>query len=394
MEISGKRIDICWLVRVRGDLDKVEKEQQRIKQKKLSTLSSNSSLKKMVFERFNEHLPHFQFKADFLSSCSSQCPDFENIYTLTTLNKTYKNHEKNNATQTCQDESGLLKVLNTEDKKNEKINSTENLYNCEKEGNVLKGNNIASQIGVRLEGKFVSKNVINLSRRNLSASEISLLSKGLKFVPTANKIGRAKLKTELGRKLRLMWHFRNDGRSFAADRFRPKSSFNPRNKDVIIETYLSCLEERLLDIKIPSKIFNNLTKEEREALYSLKDDRSIIIKVADKGSAVVVWDREDYLKEAYRQLDDKEVYEQVPDDLSVLANALMKALEKIRLRGDLSKDTFDYFLVKDPKFARFYLLPKIHKLLHDVPGRPVISNCGYYTENISSFLDYHLQPLA
>ena len=100
------------------------------------------------------------------------------------------------------------------------------------------------------------------------------------------------------------------------------------------------------------------------------------------------------MKEAYRQLDDKEVYEQVPDDPSVLANTLMKALETIRLRGDLSKDTLDYFLVKDPKFARFYLLPKIHKRLHDVPGRPVISNCGYYTENISSFLDYHLQALA
>ena len=40
------------------------------------------------------------------------------------------------------------------------------------------------------------------------------------------------------------------------------------------------------------------------------------------------------------------------------------------------------------------MLPKIHKRLHDAPGRPVISNCGYYTENISSFLDYHLQPLA
>ena len=50
VQISGKRVDICWLVRVRGHLDKVEKEQQRIKQKKLSTLSSNSSLKKMVFE--------------------------------------------------------------------------------------------------------------------------------------------------------------------------------------------------------------------------------------------------------------------------------------------------------------------------------------------------------
>ena len=48
-------------------------------------------------------------------------------------------------------------------------------------------------------------------------------------------------------------------------------------------------------------------------------------------------------------------------------------------------------MVKDPKFARFYLLPKIHKRLENVPGRPVISNCGFYTENISAFLDFHLQ---
>ena len=224
VEIRGKSINICWLVKVRGHLHKIEKEQQRIKQKKLSTLSGNSSVKKMVFERFNGHLPHFQFKADFLSYCSSQCPEFENIYTLTTLNKTYTNHEEvNNAPQSCQDESGLLKVLNTEDKKNGKVNSTTDLYNREKDGNAFKGNHIASQVGVRLEGTFVSKNVINLSRRNLSTSEISLLSKGLKFVPTANKIDRAKLKTELeeyGRKLRLMWHFRDDERSFVADRFR------------------------------------------------------------------------------------------------------------------------------------------------------------------------------
>ena len=51
-------------------------------------------------------------------------------------------------------------------------------------------------------------------------------------------------------------------------------------------------------------------------------------------------------------------------------------------------------MVKDPKFACFYWLPKKHKWLHDVPGGPVISNCGYYTENISSFLDFHLQILA
>ena len=80
---------------------------------------------------------------------------------------------------------------------------------------------------------------------------ISLLSKGLKLVPTANKIDRAKLKTELeeyGRKPQLIWHFRNDEKPFSYEKFRPKSTFNPRNKDTVIETYLSSLEERLLDI--------------------------------------------------------------------------------------------------------------------------------------------------
>ena len=75
-------------------------------------------------------------------------------------------------------------------------------------------------------------------------------------MPSANKIDRANLKKELeeyGKKLRLMWHFRDDERTFPAKKFRPKSSFNPRNKDAIIETYLSCSEERLLGLEIPSK---------------------------------------------------------------------------------------------------------------------------------------------
>ena len=159
----------------------------------------------------------------------------------------------------------------------------------------------------------------------------------------------------------------------------------------MIETYLSCLDERPLDIEIPSKRFNSLTKEHREALYSLNDDPGLIIKVADKDYIVVVWDREDYLKETYRKIDDKEVYEQVPDDLGILANTLIKALEKICLRRNLSKDTLAYFLVKDPKFARFYLPPKIHKRIQE---DQVISNCGYYTENISSFLNCHFPALA
>ena len=48
----------------------------------------------------------------------------------------------------------------------------------------------------------------------------------------------------------------------------------------------------------------------------------------------------------------------------------------------------------EPKFGRFYLLPKIHKRLHRVPGRPIIPNSGFHTENISAFLDFHLKPIA
>ena len=48
-----------------------------------------------------------------------------------------------------------------------------------------------------LKAKFVSKNVVNLSKRKSSKSEILLLSKGLKFIPTSNTIDKAKLKIEI-----------------------------------------------------------------------------------------------------------------------------------------------------------------------------------------------------
>ena len=75
-----------------------------------------------------------------------------------------------------------------------------------------------------------------------------------------------------------MWHFRNNEKPFPYQKFRPKSTFNLRNKDNVIETYLGSLEERLLDIDTSSKRFNNLTKEERNTLYNLRDDSTITIK--------------------------------------------------------------------------------------------------------------------
>ena len=51
------------------------------------------------------------------------------------------------------------------------------------------------------------------------------------------------------------------------------------------------------------------------------------------------------------------------------------------------------FFINKQKLGRFCLLPRIHKRLHNVPGRPVISNSGFFTENISAFLEYHLKSL-
>ena len=126
----------------------------------------------------------------------------------------------------------------------------------------------------------------------------------------------------------------------------------------------------------------------------IKNDKNIETKSANKSTVVVVWDREHYIIEGEKQLGNEEVYEEVSNDAAPLLKIMNAVLAKIRKRGDVKKDNLDYLIMKDPKFARFYLLPTIHKKLHNVPDRPVISNSGYYTENISSFLDHHLRPLA
>ena len=49
----------------------------------------------------------------------------------------------------------------------------------------------AKMLDNRLQGNFVSKNAVNLPKRNLTNSEISLLSKWLNFIPTSNTIDNA-----------------------------------------------------------------------------------------------------------------------------------------------------------------------------------------------------------
>ena len=65
----------------------------------------------------------------------------------------------------------------------------------------------------------------------------------------------------------------------------------------------------------------------RDAVYSLKNDDTIIIKEVNKGSIVVVWDRKRQktnsmmkmftrnLQETKSQLDDENVYKELPGDV-------------------------------------------------------------------------------
>ena len=97
--------------------------------------------------------------------------------------------------------------------------------------------------------------------------------------------------------------------------------------------------------------------------------------------------------EAEIQLSCKETYEEISSEPSFLIKTIQGTLEKNRKRGGISSNILDCFNVENLKFGKFHLLPKIHKRMFDISGRPVISNCGFYTKNMSAFLDDQVKPI-
>ena len=79
-----------------------------------------------------------------------------------------------------------------------------------------------------------------------------------------------------------------------------------------------------------------MSKEERQALKKLIEDKNIIIKPADKVSAIVIWDKDDYLKECNEQLRNTNVYEKCdqlqPKELNKMIIGLIKNVIKKRNR--------------------------------------------------------------
>ena len=147
--------------------------------------------------------------------------------------------------------------------------------------------------------------------------------------------------------------------------------------------------------KITAPKRKNITPAEKDALRSLVDNDTIIIKPADKGGAIVVQNKDDYIKEGLRQLSDEKFYIKLDHDMTESHNSkVIEQLEAMRVRGEISEKVRDYLTVHKPRTSQLYLLPKIHKNVLPVPGRPIVKANDGPTERISAFVDYFLSLIV
>uniref|UniRef100_A0A3B3YXP6 Uncharacterized protein n=1 Tax=Poecilia mexicana TaxID=48701 RepID=A0A3B3YXP6_9TELE len=142
---------------------------------------------------------------------------------------------------------------------------------------------------------------------------------------------------------------------------------------------------------------------EIEALQELKNNKEIILKPANKGSAIVIFDRDKYLQEGYRQLNDKKYYaklgkpiylETIPMVEKIINNLFIKKFINIKQKRYLLGS-------KEPRARLFYMLPKIHKdpaswavPFETPPGRPIVSDCDSEMYFTAEYLDHFLNPLS
>ena len=121
-------------------------------------------------------------------------------------------------------------------------------------------------------------------------------------------------------------------------------------------------EKKIFSSNLKARCHRNISREEQKAVENLRNYDDIIIKQADKGSAVVILDRDKYVAEAMRQLNDSEVYIYLRDDPTLdMFIKVNGRVEKLHNDGYISQSTLQYLIVtNDATAGRFYLLPKIH----------------------------------
>ena len=250
--------------------------------------------------------------------------------------------------------------------------------------------------------------IVNLSSYTLTKSETSVLSKGLGFCPTpgAPDIGNIiqdldvfKRKTRLnlffsGSNQDSMEQNTQSGVPFEHKFLKLKSTFNPVGP-FQLETMFYSIEQDLHRLKYRQPRKKNLTKEEYKSIKSLRNNPDIIIKPADKGSAIVILDKQYYINEGERQLHNNHFYEETETDLTgEVIHRVNLYVNNMLQRGQISQNTSNYLTTDIDRTQHFYLLPKIHKDINNPSGRPIVSGSGGPTEKISQLVDHFIGPLV
>lgn len=147
----------------------------------------------------------------------------------------------------------------------------------------------------------------------------------------------------------------------------------------------------------------NLSVREVKALRELMGNKTIVIKPADKGSAVVILSREQYVTEVKRQLSDGIYYKKLKEPIYLQTIPMVsRILDELYNKRVINKKQSSYLKGEgQPRPRRFYILPKIHKepekwtVPHEIPpGRPIVSDCGSETYQTAEFIDFYLNPLS
>ena len=202
--------------------------------------------------------------------------------------------------------------------------------------------------------------IINISSITLSKYHLKLLSHGTKFTPTqkGNYFDAKKFTEDFTRRIKIKHNFHNS--SYNDDSYVRKKSNRPITcKDDELNQILRIIEKLEPD---KSAIADNLSKEERTALFDLRDNNEIIIKEADKGGAIVIMDKEFYEKKLILNdhLNDPNTYREInPNSDHETAKKLNTLMKKHA--SCLTKKEMDYVTNYDWTTSEFYIRPKIHK---------------------------------
>ena len=149
---------------------------------------------------------------------------------------------------------------------------------------------------------------------------------------------------------------------------------------------------KILNTFTNKPIHTNITKAEHFALENLRKDKDCIIVTADKGVALVVMDKAEYITKCEALLQDNSVYQHLSKDTSpTIHKELIKILQDYKKNNFISETEYTQLRphCSNSPAARFYGLPKIHK--DHMPMLPIISACGTATYNTAKFITKILQ---